>query len=155
MARYPGLRILAKEPLFKIPFLGLMMKLTGQIPISSGVESYWAAMKEVREALRRGQHVHIFPEMKRCEFNYEGVDRFQNAPFWLAIKENVPVHVIAMGNTDRAWAKGDMGLSFREPIFAKSVADIRVDKFSDHESLREEVHRILLNYLAGEMKNAS
>lgn len=55
-------RFLAKESLFRIPALGTLIRLTGQIPVLRGTSRSADALDAARAALRRGEMVMVFPE---------------------------------------------------------------------------------------------
>lgn len=144
LSRVPGIRILAKRSLFSIPFLGLMMRLTEQIPVERGrVEGFFAAMDAVRDRLRKSQTVHIFPEMTRCAPGYSGTLGFSSAPFALALQEGCPVVPIVFRGTDGVWPKGKFGLSFRQPLQVLALPPIDPREFASADALRTEAkHRI-------------
>jgi 1-acyl-sn-glycerol-3-phosphate acyltransferase len=142
LSRVPGIRILAKKSLFYVPFLGLMMRLTRQIPTERGkLGSFWTAIEVIRENLRRGEAVHVFPEMTRCPPGFVGTQDFLTAPFLTAIQEKVPVLPIAFKGTDAAWPKGYFGLWRAQPISAKKLEIIDPSQFTSAEALRDETRR--------------
>lgn len=142
LSRVPGVRILAKSSLFSIPFLGLMMRLTEQIPVKRGrMDAFFAAMDAVRDRLRERQTVHIFPEMTRCAPGFQGTLNFSSAPFAVALEARVPVIPIVFRDTDQAWPKGTFGLSFRQPIAMRALTAIDSREFSSAADLRNEVQR--------------
>ena len=142
LSRVPGIRIMAKSSLFSIPFLGLIMKLSQQIPIQRGkMDAFFAAMETVRKRLRAGETVHIFPEMTRCAPGFKGTLNFSSAPFSAAIQENVVVIPIAFRSTDAAWPKGTFGLSFRRPVSAVALEPILPGQFTTADALRSEAKR--------------
>jgi len=142
LSRVEGLRIFAKSSLFSIPFLGLMMRLTEQIPVERGrVDGFFAAMDAVRERLRKHQTVHIFPEMTRCAPGFQGTRQFSSAPFAVVRQEKVPVVPIVFRDTDQVWPKGMFGLSFRRPIEVIALAPIDPRGFTSADALRVEAQR--------------
>jgi 1-acyl-sn-glycerol-3-phosphate acyltransferase len=142
LSRVSGIRIMAKNAIFSVPFLGLIMRLSRQIPVERGrVDAFFAAMDIVRGRLRAGQTVHIFPEMTRCAPGYQGTLSFSSAPFSAALQENVPVIPIVFRDTDAAWPKGTFGLSFRQPIEAKALEPILPGQFTTADALRTEAKR--------------
>ncbi|HMN68169.1 MAG TPA: lysophospholipid acyltransferase family protein [Bdellovibrionales bacterium] len=149
LSRVPGIRILAKSSLFKIPFLGLMMRATKQIGVERGRFDAWTrAMETVRQRLREGETVHIFPEMTRCEKNFASVNPFVAAPFFVAMQEGATIVPLVFKNTDRVWPKGEVGLHFREKVEARTLPAVNARDFASAESLRNEVHRRIVEALA-------
>lgn len=95
----------AKESLFKIPFLGWSMSLAKHIKLDRG--NFGSIKKVYREAahwLRGGTSVLFFPEGTRSLNNEMG--DFRNGAFKLAIKERVPILPIVFEGTGTAIPKG-------------------------------------------------
>ena len=95
---------LGKEQLFKIPFLGWMMWLAGDIPVRRGTrESIVAAMNDCRDKLKQRLSVMIFPEGTRTPDG--ALLPFKDGAFRLAIENSVPILPIVVAGTRRAMAK--------------------------------------------------
>lgn len=95
----------AKESLFKVPFLGWCLSLIHHIKLSRG--KYSSIKKVYREAatwLRKDMSVLFFPEGTRSES--KNMRDFQNGAFKLAIKEKKPVLPILIRGTRTAIPKG-------------------------------------------------
>jgi len=141
LSRVRGIRIFAKKSLFKIPFLGMMMRMSRQIPVTREINAFFEAMNHVRDRLRAGDTVHIFPEMTRCAPGFEGTRNFSALPFLIAIQERVSVIPIVFHSTDSVWPKGYLGLKFRRPVVARALEPILAEHFGSAEELRSEVRR--------------
>ncbi|CAG0998028.1 1-acyl-sn-glycerol-3-phosphate acyltransferase [Anaerolineae bacterium] len=59
---------LLQDGMFRIPFIGRMLKETGQIPVYRGTDKAREAMEQAFEILRNGGTVAIFPEGKDVEY---------------------------------------------------------------------------------------
>ena len=95
---------LGKEQLFKIPFLGWMMWLAGDIPVKRGTrDSIVAAMNGCRDKLKKRLSVMIFPEGTRTPDGE--LLPFKDGAFRLAIENSVPILPIVVAGTRRAMAK--------------------------------------------------
>ena len=95
---------LGKEQLFRIPFLGWMMWLAGDIPVKRGTrESIITAMNACREKLKLRLSVMIFPEGTRTPDG--ALLPFKDGAFRLAIENSVPILPIVVAGTRRAMAK--------------------------------------------------
>ncbi|MCC7052795.1 MAG: 1-acyl-sn-glycerol-3-phosphate acyltransferase [Gemmatimonadaceae bacterium] len=95
---------LGKEQLFKVPFLGWMMWLAGDIPIKRGrKESIVSAMNGCTGKLKRKLSVMIFPEGTRTADGE--LLPFKDGAFRLAIENGAPILPIAVAGTRRAMAK--------------------------------------------------
>lgn len=103
----------AKESLFKIPFLGWCMSLAKHIKLERGnLTSIKKVYREAAEWLRSGVSVLFFPEGTRSET--DRMNEFQNGAFKLAIKEKKPVLPILIKGTRDAIPKH--GRQFSEQI---------------------------------------
>jgi len=95
---------MVKEEMYKIPFLGWMMWLAGDVPVRRGErESIVVAMAECGEKLKQKVSVMIFPEGTRSR-NGELLP-FKDGAFRLAIENNAPILPIVLAGTRRAMAK--------------------------------------------------
>jgi 1-acyl-sn-glycerol-3-phosphate acyltransferase len=95
---------LGKEQLFRIPFLGWMMWLSGDIPLRRGrKESIVTAMTDCGAKLKRKLSVMIFPEGTRSPDG--ALLPFKDGAFRLAIENHVPILPIVVAGTRRAMAK--------------------------------------------------
>lgn len=95
----------AKESLFKVPFLGWSMALIKYIKLERG--QFGSIKKVYREAarwLRKDMSVMFFPEGTRSDT--DEMNKFQNGAFKLAIKEKKPVLPISITGTRAALPKG-------------------------------------------------
>jgi 1-acyl-sn-glycerol-3-phosphate acyltransferase len=142
LSHIQGVRILSRKSLFRIPFLGWMMRAMRQIPVESGnVESFVSAMDRVREWIEQGERVHVFPEMTRCPPGMRGTQEFIAAPFHAAIKAHAAVFPIVFLGTDDVWPKGSFSLSFRRKVEARLLDPILPGQFTSAAELRSEARR--------------
>ncbi len=98
-------------------------------------------MEEVGRRLKRGERVHVFPELTRCEPGFRGLRPFAAGPFQVALKEGATILPIVFENTDGVWPKGDPGITFRGPVRVRSLEPLRAQDFSTAFQLRDEVTR--------------
>ena len=96
---------LSKETMFRIPLMGWMMRMAGDICLVRGNrDSTLDAMAQCRDRLGKKVSVMIFPEGTRSR-NGEMLP-FKDGAFRLAIESGVPVLPIAVSGTRNAMAKG-------------------------------------------------
>lgn len=91
-------RILAKQSLWKWPFIGWHLQRSGQIPVDeeSGSGSIAGLNRAIR-ALKDGMPLFIFPEGGRTEDGM--VQPFMKGPAYIAIRARVPLVPIALIGT--------------------------------------------------------
>lgn len=103
----------AKESLFKVPFLGWCMSLAKHIKLDRGnLASIKKVYREAAEWLKNGMSVLFFPEGTRSET--DTMNEFQNGAFKLAIREKKPVLPVRIKGTRDAIPKH--GRQFAENI---------------------------------------
>lgn len=96
---------LSKDTIFRIPVMGWMMRMAGDIPIKRGRrESVVSAMKGCRDRLKKHVSVMIFPEGTRSRS--AELLPFKDGAFKLAIESQVPILPIAVAGTRHCMAKG-------------------------------------------------
>src|SRR5215210_4585552 len=109
---------LSKTELFRIPVMGWMMWLAGDIPVKRGFgPSAVEAMERCREVLRRKVSVMIFPEGTRSRTSE--LLPFKDGAFRLAIEAGVPILPLAVSGTRTALPKHDWR-------FGRSVAEVQI-----------------------------
>jgi 1-acyl-sn-glycerol-3-phosphate acyltransferase len=96
---------LSKDTFFKVPCLGWMMRMAGDIKLVRGErESTLAALEQCRDRLRTRVSVMIFPEGTRSRS--WAMLPFKDGAFRLAIEAGVPILPIAVAGAREAMAKG-------------------------------------------------
>jgi len=97
-------RWLAKSSLFRIPLLGLAMRLCGYIPVER--ERSVSALKSLdktKDTLLKGKSVWIFPEGTRTPEKELG--KFKRGAFILAKDTGIPLLPVVLANTDRVFLR--------------------------------------------------
>jgi 1-acyl-sn-glycerol-3-phosphate acyltransferase len=109
---------LSKAELFRIPIMGWMMWLVGDIPVKRGFgPSALEAMARCRKALDNRVSVMIFPEGTRSRTSE--LLPFKDGAFRLAIEAGVPILPLAVSGTRTALPPHDWR-------FGRSVAEVHV-----------------------------
>jgi len=139
----------AKDSLFKIPFIGWCLSLTKHIRLSRGrIGSIKKAYREAVDWLRKDMSVVFFPEGTRSETGKIG--KFQSGAFKLAIQEKRPILPIVIDGTSEAIPKGSW--VFETEIFAKLtvLAPIETENLQpgDFISLKNTVHKKIESLIA-------
>lgn len=134
---------LAKDTIFRIPVMGWMMRMAGDIPITRGSRaSAKQALQGCRDRLAKQVSVMIFPEGTRSRT--DELLPFKDGAFQLAIESGAPILPIALAGTRHAMAKG----TFR---FRRATATCRVLEpivttgmsLADLPALRERTRQII------------
>jgi 1-acyl-sn-glycerol-3-phosphate acyltransferase len=145
---------MSKIEILRIPYLGWMMRLAGDIPIDRGSrESAVKAMELSRTALKNRVSVMIFPEGTRS--TSDEMLPFKDGAFRLAIKTGTPLLPLALIGTRDALAKHDWR-------FGPADAEVRVLPpvavegltLKDTETLKERV-RMMIDHARKEMRAES
>jgi 1-acyl-sn-glycerol-3-phosphate acyltransferase len=98
-----------KEELFKVPWIGWMLRLTGDMRVRRGdPESGGEAIGRARAYLGRGVNVMIFPEGTRSRD--ARLLPFKSGAFRLAIEAGVPVLPVAVWGTAAGLEKGGLSV---------------------------------------------
>jgi len=91
-------RIMAKQELFRYPFLGWYLRRSGQIPIVYGdAHASLRSLNRAGDALRKGMPLVVFPEGGRSASGR--LQEFMNGAFFVAIRTQVPVVPVAIVGT--------------------------------------------------------
>jgi len=96
---------LSKDTIFKIPLMGWMMQMAGDIKLVRGKrESAVDAINQCRDRLKKRVSIFIFPEGSRSK-TWEMLP-FKDGAFRLAIEAGAPILPIAVAGTRGAMANG-------------------------------------------------
>jgi 1-acyl-sn-glycerol-3-phosphate acyltransferase len=134
---------LSKEAIFKIPVMGWMMRMAGDIQVRRGDPNSRAkALEECRDRLRKKVSVMILPEGTRSSTGE--LLPFHDGAFRLAIEMGVPILPMAVAGTRHAMPKGSL-------LFNRAVAEVRVLEpietagltHADIAALREQVRTLI------------
>ncbi|MDP2913621.1 MAG: lysophospholipid acyltransferase family protein [Candidatus Omnitrophota bacterium] len=134
----------AKESLFKVPFVGWSMSLAKHVKLKRGdFSSIKKVYKEAAKWLRSGMSVLFFPEGTRSTTG--DMKDFQNGAFKLAIKERVPILPISIRGTGNIMPKGGRLFNTKMPVSIKVLPEIDTTTFqaADFARLRDLVRAML------------
>jgi 1-acyl-sn-glycerol-3-phosphate acyltransferase len=109
LSRLPReMKWVAKESLFRVPWVGWMFTLAGDIPVRRGdARSGSTALRKARDYLEHGMNVMIFPEGTRSAGGALGP--FKSGAFRLALEAGVPVLPVAVSGTAGGLPRGSRG----------------------------------------------
>ncbi len=130
----------AKESLFKLPFIGWSLTLTNHIKLTRGkAESIIKVYREAIRWLRKDMSVLFFPEGTRSDTDQ--MNKFQSGAFKLAIKEKKPILPISINGTREAIPKGSWVFKTKVSATLKVLPAISTEAFetADFTKLRDLV----------------
>jgi 1-acyl-sn-glycerol-3-phosphate acyltransferase len=109
---------LSKDSIFKLPIMGWLMRMAGDISVTRSNRSSRAeAIEQCRDRLRRNVSVMIFPEGTRSKT--AELLPFKDGAFRLAIEMGLPILPMAVAGTRSAVQKGSLS-------FGRARAEVRV-----------------------------
>lgn len=142
----------AKQSLFRIPFIGWNMKLNGYVSLNrTGLKSIKQMMRRCQRLLKEGSSVLLFPEGTR---SLDGnLQSFKLGAFQLACNARVPITPIVLNGTFEALPKSGWIFKNKTPVHMEmyvlppidpSVADFNPSKLSSliHEIMEQELGRL-------------
>ncbi len=135
---------LSKAELFRIPVLGWLMHLAGDVPVKRGFgPSAIEAMTRCREILARKVSVMIFPEGTRSPT--QDLLPFKDGAFRLAIDAGVPLLPLALHGTGSALRKHDWRIG-RSTAVVEVLAPIETAGLTpaDLPALKQKAHAMIV-----------
>jgi 1-acyl-sn-glycerol-3-phosphate acyltransferase len=144
LAIVPGIRILARQSLFWIPGLNVMMWLSQQIRVGNrGPVSLMQAMARAQTKLQDHDTVMIFPELTRASAEVPTTLPFSLAPFRIACAQKCLIYPLVLENTAIAWPKGRKALASSTTVTARALSPVDARHFSDAQSLCHHVQEMM------------
>jgi 1-acyl-sn-glycerol-3-phosphate acyltransferase len=140
---------MAKEELFKIPVVGWMMRLAGDIPVNrKNPRSGALALLKAQKVLEQKCSVMIFPEGTRT---LDGrVRQFTDGAFHLAIKAKVSILPLVIEGSRDCIPKNSWKFGKPSDIFLKVLPPVDTSSLTtkDVAVLRDTVRRSIMNQIA-------
>ena len=144
LTQIPGIRIFANKYIFKVPFLGIMMRLTEQIPVEQNkMDSFVRGIETLKEIIESGGRALIFPELTRCPPGHKGTLRFSSAPFRAALDTKAIVIPIVIRDTDQVWPRGKMEIHWGVTVNFKMLEPISSTNFASADDLAAHVRNVI------------
>jgi len=130
----------AKEVLFKVPFIGWNMRLNNYLSIKrDNPRSQFEMLRQAITTLKEGNSVMIFPEGTRSDDGE--VHEFKLGAFKMAEKAKVPVIPIAVDGTWQSIPKKGLMMKHRQLIHVKIMPPVDPSEFEKTADLSEEVYK--------------
>jgi 1-acyl-sn-glycerol-3-phosphate acyltransferase len=115
-------KALGKKEILDYPIFGFIFRFIGVTVDRSNVQSRKRSMALIKEKLRIGHHILIFPE-GTMNTTAEPLTRFYDGAFWLAVETQVPIVPVAVCNARYVLSRttwqlrpGTITIHFGKPI---------------------------------------
>lgn len=142
------MKYLSKESILRIPLVGWMMKMSGDVSLLRGDRSSGAAALVVCEKwLKRKMSVMIFPEGTR---SFDGEMRgFKDGAFILAIRTQTPMLPVVVHGTRSALRKSDWRMGdAKAEVRVLEIIETTGMTLNDVPALRERVRDAMIAEIA-------
>lgn len=142
------MKYLSKESILRIPLVGWMMKMSGDVSLLRGDRSSGAAALIVCEKwLKRKMSVMIFPEGTR---SFDGEMRgFKDGAFILAIRTQTPMLPVVVHGTRSALRKSDWRMGdAKAEVRVLEIIETTGMTLNDVPALRERVRDVMIAEIA-------
>ena len=142
------MKYLSKESFLRIPLVGWMMKMSGDVSVLRGDRSSGAAALIVCEKwLKRKMSVMIFPEGTR---SFDGEMRgFKDGAFVLAIRTQTPMLPVVVHGTRSALRKSDWRMGdAKAEVRVLEIIETTGMTLDDVPALRERVRDVMIAEIA-------
>ena len=142
------MKYLSKESFLRIPLVGWMMKMSGDVSVLRGDRSSGAAALIVCEKwLKRKMSVMIFPEGTR---SFDGEMRgFKDGAFILAIRTQTPMLPVVVHGTRSALRKSDWRMGdAKAEVRVLEIIETTGMTLNDVPALRERVRDVMIAEIA-------
>ncbi len=139
---------LAKTELFRLPVVGWMLRMAGDIQVERSDRRKAAqALLVAARYLRQGCSVVFFPEGTRSPDG--DVLPFSEGPFQLAIREGVEILPLVVEGSGSALPRNSWMFGGTEDIYLRVLKPVRVDGWNSRESaaLRDRVRQTIIDEL--------
>jgi 1-acyl-sn-glycerol-3-phosphate acyltransferase len=139
---------LAKAELFRIPVVGWMMRMAGDVPVERTDRRKAAqALLHCARYLRQGVSVMFFPEGTRSPDGQ--VLPFNDGPFQLAIREQVPVLPLVVEGSGKALPRNSFLFGGVQDIYLRVLLPVPVQgrNVKDTGVLRDQVRQQIVDEL--------
>ena len=139
---------LVKAELFRVPFLGWMLRMAGDVPVERSDRRKGAkALLQCARLLRQGCSIVCFPEGTRSPDGQ--VLPFSEGPFQLAIRERVPILPLVVEGSAAALPRNTWVFGARQAVQLHVLKAVSVEGWYIERSaeLRDEVRGLIVDEL--------
>ena len=148
-------RWVSKQEVFRIPYIGPMLWMHGDIAIQRGraTESMRKVINDGKMWINRGVSVAIFPEGTRSKTGE--IQRFKGGAFALAKEAGVEILPVVLDGTTKIFRPKSFWFNWKHRLTLKVLPPISAEKVAstDTSELANEVHDMMVEALAEIRKN--
>jgi 1-acyl-sn-glycerol-3-phosphate acyltransferase len=140
---------LAKAELFRVPFIGWMLRMAGDVPIDRSDRRKGAqALLRCARYLREGCSVVFFPEGTRSRDGQ--VMPFNEGPFQLAVREHIPILPLVVEGSGAALPRNSWIFGGIQNIHLRVLEAVSVDGWNIKQvpALRDAVRQRIVDELS-------
>lgn len=136
---------IAKVELFRLPFVGWMMRMAGDIPLDRSQRSGAPALLRAKTYLQQKCPVMVFPEGTRSPDG--DVKDFTDGAFLLAVKAGVPVLPVAVEGSYAALRKNSWRFGEPQDVYLTVLQPVDTGGLTSKDivNLRERIRRLIVD----------
>ncbi|HXN48697.1 MAG TPA: lysophospholipid acyltransferase family protein, partial [Bryobacteraceae bacterium] len=139
---------LAKAELFRVPVVGWMLRMAGDIPVDRSDRRKGAqAMLRCARTLRQGCSIMFFPEGTRSRDGE--IHAFNDGPFQLALRERTPILPLVVEGSGTALPRNTWLFGPSQDIYVRALEPVPIEGWDAREpaALREAVRQKMMDEL--------
>ena len=139
---------LAKAEVFRVPVVGWMLRMSGDIPVDRSDRRKGAqAMLRCARTLRQGCSIRFFPEGTRSKDGE--IHAFNDGPFQLALRERIPILPLVVDGSGTALPRNTWLFGPSQDIYVRALEPVSIEGWDAHEpaALREAVRQKMMDEL--------
>ncbi len=139
---------LAKAEVFRVPVVGWMLRMSGDIPVDRSDRRKGAqAMLRCARTLRQGCSIMFFPEGTRSKDGE--IHAFNDGPFQLALRERIPILPLVVDGSGTALPRNTWLFGPSQDIYVRALEPVSIEGWDAHEpaALREAVRQKMMDEL--------
>lgn len=143
-----GSKSLAKKEMEKVPIFGIMYKVGSVLVDRHDLESRKRSIREMKEVLRQGVHMLLYPEGTRNKTD-EPLKYFYDGAFNLAIETGKPILPAVIFNTRKILPPGRIFYALPHAIDVHFLPPVCTEGLSpdDMEPLKEKVFKTMWEHI--------
>ena len=145
-------KTIAKSELAKIPIFGLVYKRGSVLVNRKDKNSRVNSILEMKEVLKMGMHMCIYPEGTRNKTNLP-LKEFHNGAFKLAIETGKSIVPAVIFNSKKVMPSDKTFFAWPAKMEVHYLEPIAIDAADDAESLKQKCFKIMSDYYSSNIKN--